>query len=280
MASLPDTIAAWVLESWSASLAQVLESLTGVRPETSFRLMEKTASPAEVILPPDALWWEQPFSLEGQPSVWVGVPAAAWRDLGSRLMRASGRDSAADAGLRSAFLEVLGQSLGKLATSLGSRLGQPVRAAGGREILEPPQTGVGAAIELTLEGTLLPALRVILAEGLLQAVEGAFAEQPLVVAAPAGAPAQPSQTPRTLDLLMEVELPVAVSFGRAELPLKDVLKLTTGSIVELNRTVDEPVELIVNNCVIARGEVVVVEGNYGVRIKQIISPQERLRTLK
>jgi flagellar motor switch protein FliN/FliY len=83
-----------------------------------------------------------------------------------------------------------------------------------------------------------------------------------------------------MDLLMEVELPVSVSFGRAELPLKDVLKLTSGSIVELNRSVNEPVEVIVNNCVIARGEVVVVEGNYGVRIGEIISPQERLRTLK
>ncbi len=61
--------------------------------------------------------------------------------------------------------------------------------------------------------------------------------------------------------------------------LKDVIKLTTGSIVELNRALSEPVEVIVNNCVIARGEVVVVEGNYGIRIKQVISRQERLRTL-
>ena len=63
-------------------------------------------------------------------------------------------------------------------------------------------------------------------------------------------------------------------------PLRDVIKLTTGSIVELNRAVSEPVEIIVNNCVIARGQVVVVEGNFGVRIKQVISRQERLRTLK
>jgi flagellar motor switch protein FliN len=47
----------------------------------------------------------------------------------------------------------------------------------------------------------------------------------------------------------------------------------------LNRNVSEPVELIVNNCVIARGEVVVIEGNYGVRIQEIVSPNERLRTL-
>lgn len=83
-----------------------------------------------------------------------------------------------------------------------------------------------------------------------------------------------------LDRLLDVELPVSVSFGRAQLPLKDVIKLTTGSIVELNRSVSEPVEIIVNNCVIARGQVVVVEGNFGVRIMQVVSRQDRLRTLK
>jgi flagellar motor switch protein FliN/FliY len=82
-----------------------------------------------------------------------------------------------------------------------------------------------------------------------------------------------------MELLYDVELPVAVSFGRAHLPLKEVVKLTSGSIVELNRAVAEPVELIVNNCVIARAEVVVVDGNYGVRILEIISQRERLRTL-
>ncbi len=86
--------------------------------------------------------------------------------------------------------------------------------------------------------------------------------------------------PKGLDLLLDVELPVSVSFGRAELPIKDVIKLSTGSIVELNRSISEPVEIIVNNVVIARGEVVVVEGNFGVRIKQVISRKERLRTLR
>jgi flagellar motor switch protein FliN/FliY len=83
----------------------------------------------------------------------------------------------------------------------------------------------------------------------------------------------------SIELLLDVELPVSVSFGRAHLPLKDVIKLTCGSIVELNRSVSEPVDVMVNNCIIARGEVVVVEGNFGIRIKQVISRQERLRTL-
>jgi flagellar motor switch protein FliN/FliY len=84
---------------------------------------------------------------------------------------------------------------------------------------------------------------------------------------------------KTLDLLLEVDMPVGVSFGRTQMRLKEALKLTTGSIVELNRSVTDPVEMIVNNCVIARGEVVVVDGNYGIRILEIVSREERLRTL-
>jgi len=60
--------------------------------------------------------------------------------------------------------------------------------------------------------------------------------------------------------------------------LQQVLKWTTGSIVELETSIDEPVEIVVNNCVIARGEVVVVDGNYGVRVQQIVSRAERLQT--
>ena len=90
--------------------------------------------------------------------------------------------------------------------------------------------------------------------------------------------AAPEQS-STFAVLQAVELPVSVSFGRVQIPLKEVLKLTAGSIIELNRTVEEPVEVIVNNCVVARGEVVVVEGNYGVRIQQIMSRQERLEKL-
>jgi flagellar motor switch protein FliN/FliY len=82
----------------------------------------------------------------------------------------------------------------------------------------------------------------------------------------------------TFDLLLDVALPVAVSFGRAQLQIREVLKLNSGSIIELNRLVNEPVDVVVNDSVIARGEVVVVDGNYGVRITQIASREDRICT--
>lgn len=88
----------------------------------------------------------------------------------------------------------------------------------------------------------------------------------------------PVKNLETLDLLLDVELPVSVSFGKTQAPLQQVLKWTTGSIVELECMVNEPVEVVVNDCVIARGEVVVVDGNYGVRVREIVSRAQRLET--
>jgi flagellar motor switch protein FliN/FliY len=79
-----------------------------------------------------------------------------------------------------------------------------------------------------------------------------------------------------MSVLLDVELPVSVSFGKTRLPLKDVLKLTTGSVIELNRVVNEPVEVVVNNCVVATGDVVMVDGNYGVRIRKVLSSGSRV----
>ncbi len=96
--------------------------------------------------------------------------------------------------------------------------------------------------------------------------------------APIGGRSQPPRQ-KTKDLLLDVELPLCVSFGRTRLPLVDIVQLTKGSILDLNRSIAEPVELIVNDCVIARGQVVVMEENYGVRIQEIMSRRDLLRTL-
>lgn len=84
---------------------------------------------------------------------------------------------------------------------------------------------------------------------------------------------------RKLELLLDVPLKVSVVLGRTRRPIREVLNLTPGAIVELNALVDEPVEVLVNGTLVARGEVVVVNENFGVRLTSIISPEERLRQL-
>jgi flagellar motor switch protein FliN len=75
-----------------------------------------------------------------------------------------------------------------------------------------------------------------------------------------------------LKLVMDVELNVTLRFGRRQLTLREVLELTSGSVVELDRQVDEPVELLLDGQVIAKGEAVVIDGNYGFRVTDVIKP--------
>ncbi len=82
-----------------------------------------------------------------------------------------------------------------------------------------------------------------------------------------------------LDLLLDIELPVMVRMGQTEMQLGELLKLTPGSILELNRAADAPVELLVNGKQIAKGEVVVVDGNFAFRITEIESTDTRIRSL-
>lgn len=82
-----------------------------------------------------------------------------------------------------------------------------------------------------------------------------------------------------LDLLLDIELPVMVRMGQTEMQLGELLKLTPGSILELNRAADAPVELLVNSKIIAKGEVVVVDGNFAFRITEIESTAARIRSL-
>jgi len=79
-----------------------------------------------------------------------------------------------------------------------------------------------------------------------------------------------------LDLLLDVELGVTLRFGSRRAPLREVLELSPGAVLELNREIQEPVDLLLNDRVIARGDVVVVDGNYGLHITEVISPEQRL----
>lgn len=89
-----------------------------------------------------------------------------------------------------------------------------------------------------------------------------------------------TNTPKNLDLLLDIDIPVSVRMGSAKLFLKDILGLGPGNIVELDQNADDSIELAVNDKVIARGEVVIVDGYFGFRIKEIVSKAERIRKLK
>lgn len=280
---------AWLVREWTARLAQVLESMAEKRPGIEWQPVPpgselRLQSAALAARHGAVLWWEQSFSAAPDARFWVGAPESVWTVVGARILSAAGIDQAEAAETRSTWLELLSQSLESLANAVGAHLQREVTCPERGERAAPPHVDEFFTVELEIAGTKLPPL-LAAASDTFAGVMWASAPPASVTAAqpPAGAAPQLAETApynRMLDLLLDVEMPVSISFGRTHLPLKEALKLTTGSIVELNRTVAEPVDVIVNNCVIARGEVVVIEGNYGVRIREIMSRQDRLRHLR
>jgi flagellar motor switch protein FliN/FliY len=88
-----------------------------------------------------------------------------------------------------------------------------------------------------------------------------------------------SRTASNIDLLMDVRLPVSIELGRTELAISDILELGSGSIVELDKLAGEPVDVFVNGRPLAKGEVVVLDEHFGVRITSLVSRSERLEGL-
>lgn len=86
--------------------------------------------------------------------------------------------------------------------------------------------------------------------------------------------------PGNLSVILDIELTAIARLGRVEMPISEILEFGPGSIIEVGRLVDEPVELIVNNTLIARGDVVVVDEKFGLRITEIISQEERIESLR
>jgi len=84
---------------------------------------------------------------------------------------------------------------------------------------------------------------------------------------------------RDLDLILDIPLTVTVELGRTKMLINDLLQLGQGSVVELTKLVGEPLEVLVNQKLVARGEVVVVNEKFGVRLTDIISPMERVQSL-
>lgn len=275
------------VEAISSALVQAIEGMTGERPTASIGARADGVAGSE-----DYTWWRQAFSLAPDALVHLGAPESSWSEIGNSILKAAGIDDGDRESIRSTFAEILSQTFGGVARALSTLLGTQVTTSSDEQV-GSARTPSGATFELNVSwGAIGPLLVLVSMDtSLLAALEASInsAARP-EVSSTALEPASKTNGPgfdeevirrsRKMDLLLDVELPVSVSFGRAQLLLKDVIKLTTGSIIELNRSISEPVDVIVNNCVIARGEVVVVEGNFGVRVHEVVSRQERLRTLK
>lgn len=137
-------------------------------------------------------------------------------------------------------------------------------------VIRAQATGDGLPIDLALT----------LDEGLAREIAalgaGEAAEPAPVAAERAVAPEPPSK----IDMILDVSLPITVELGRARMQIQEILKLTPGAVITLDRSAGDPVELLINDRPIAKGEVVIIDENFGVRLTSIVTTAERIRTLR
>ncbi|MBL7556741.1 MAG: flagellar motor switch protein FliN [Bdellovibrionaceae bacterium] len=119
-----------------------------------------------------------------------------------------------------------------------------------------------------------------LAEQLVQEAEAMTLTGDKPAASKAAGKAEPKSNDRNLQLILDIPLKLSVELGRTKMPVSELLNLTQGSVIELNKLAGEPMEVMVNDKLIARGEAVVVNEKFGVRLTDVISPAERVEQLK
>jgi flagellar motor switch protein FliN/FliY len=199
----------------------------------------------------------------------IGFSRAAAGKLSARVMMMD--SDPADAEIADTIKELVQQAVGALSL-------KPI-AKGIEFTMQPDVEAATSALagatgfDLPVDGDLNVQIACVMEEG-------AFDEEAATAAAYTQSSRPMMNVPENLDVILDIDLPLSVRFGHAELTLDALTKLGPGSLIELARLPDDPVELLVNGKLVARGEVVVVGGNYGVRVHEVVSAEARIRTLE
>jgi len=267
----PQAIAQY-LQTWADVFSQTLAEIT----QSPLGCAVVSEAPAEIAAAGDSdLWIVAATSGALRGEVSFRLPAGSTLQLAKVFM---GEMAAAAAEVtpehREAVLELLRQVSGLAATSFKTAYGElqihlegapaapswSSSAAAWFRIGDDPAAAI--LIEIQLSAALVAGLRTEREE------TPAPAPDPVAVP-PKIAPLPPHDEKVNLDLLMNVELAVTLRFGSRKLLLREVLDLIPGSVVDLDRQVQDPVDMLLDGRVIARGEVVVMEGNYGLRVTEV-----------
>ena len=254
---------------WTTGLAQELAAVVG-----SLLGGSAAVAGADGTLGPG---WAVACTVSGRGSrrLAIAVSEADAATLAAKLMGMS--DTPGDEAVADTLAEVASQAAG----ALGQRplaAGARIRVEGAPARWDGQPSGAASVFDVAVQdGTRLRfGCSVELEQPSKREGEAAAPAAPIQ---PATADAAARATPDNLEVILDIELPLTVRFGRAEMTLQSLTKIGPGSVIDLDRSPDEPVEVLINDKIIARGEVVVVAGNYGVRITEVASAADRIRTL-
>jgi flagellar motor switch protein FliN len=257
-----------LLDALATNLGESLGAMTGHAVRTMPTVGDATVE------------WQVPIQVGGHAvgTVWLGLSQAGATQLVASIL--GDATLVADADIVDTMKELLGQAASAHVHGKGKglELAVEVPVAAVDPVLSDAQhydlmMGTGEPIRIVGWGRTVAGL----------APEPSRAAIP----APPSAPPPPSVAaslatppPRNLDVVLDIELPITVRFGETQMTLEGLARLGPGSMIDLARAPDDPVDLLVNGHLVARGQVVVVSGCYGVRVSEVVSPADRIRSLE
>jgi flagellar motor switch protein FliN/FliY len=275
-----EVFAAGFFESAGAVLTSALSQratveVVGVETATAGALLQTRPLPWVLV--------DAPYARGLSGTHWLALPVAGALRFGEALLGGREEPTALSEGHSEAIREAVNQMLAAAGPALMPLLGRSV--AYGPAVVRVLQTELpaelgAAADRLTVararvhaEGGLDLELLLLTSEGLAQDIANAGS-----AAAPPSSGGEPSTA--RLELILDVTLPVTVELGRARMQIQEVLKLAPGSVIELERLAGDPVDLYINDRPIAKGEVVIIDENFGIRLTSIVTATERIKTLR
>lgn len=223
--------------------------------------------------------WVIPIQVSGAEAgtITLAISRADAAQLARLVMGISGEPDAAV--VVDMLREIVGQAVGALQQQPVSA-GLTLAAGTPREVSGELPAGWPRVADVALADGFTPRL------ACWQATQPTAADKNGRVAggeAASGPPPAPEEAaaaaPRNLDVILDIDLPLSVRFGFTQMTLEALTRLGPGSVIDLGRSPDDPVDVLVNGRLVARAEVVVVGGNYGVRILEVVSTADRVRSL-
>jgi len=259
-----------MLQLWSDTLSQVLGQISGQPRPFKLLLEEPSEFPSAV---KSDLWVAASFSGALRGELCLRLPASSSISLARIFVGDTGTaPDVPTAEDQEAVLELLRQVGGLVTTAASSIAGEthlhldraesaPSWAASSRGwVLLNEGDKTSGVVEIHISAALAAALRIEDKVAITSTETSSVSTQ-----------SNSSAAPPKLDLLMDVELSATLRFGRRRMLLREILDLTPGAVVELDRQVSEPVDVLLDGRVLAKGEVVVVEGHYGLRVTELNS---------
>jgi flagellar motor switch protein FliN len=288
-----EVVDAW-LESWSGIWSESLSQVFGQIAGSPVPCAVKTEPPADVAPAGESDFFvmiTSSSSLCGEMSVRL-APAALLQLAQTFMSEPLTAEAPVTADHRDAVVELLRQVGGLVSTSAKPRWGE-IQISVELSTREPSwpsaatfwlfageQTTSPAILQFGLSAALVAALKTEKAEDKLDTGIESKTDTPASSSSTASGDASATDSPQpagALDLLMDVQLALTLRFGSKTLLLREVLDLSAGSVVELDRKIQEPVDLLLDGRLVARGEVVVIDGNYGLRVTDV-SPLDEPKT--